>query len=127
MNQGVLLGLVLMLQAAGESGVATAEARLGWKTLFDGRSLAGWHAFGTPGTLPRGWSVEEGTLHHEGSDGAPGAGDLISDGVFGDFELEFEWRVGAGGNSGLKYRFADERRIGRVLGPEYQLLDVTVP
>ena len=103
--------------------VAAAEAALGWRSLFDGRSLDGWHPFGKLGATPEGWTVVEDTLHHP--DGASG-GDLVSNTAFGDFELEFEWRVAPGGNSGVKYRFADERRGARVLGPEYQLLDDAV-
>jgi hypothetical protein len=102
------------------STVAAAEAALGWRSLFDGHSLAGWHPFGRPGAPPEGWTVVDGTLHHPAG---AGGGDLVSDAAFADFELEFEWRVAPGANSGVKYRFADERRIGRVLGPEYQLLD----
>ncbi|MSR62577.1 MAG: DUF1080 domain-containing protein [Planctomycetes bacterium] len=107
----------------GPGALAAAEARLGWRTLFDGHSLAGWHAFGKPGAAAEGWSVVDGALHHAA---AAGGGDLVSDERFSDFELEFEWQVAAGGNSGVKYRFADERRLGRVLGPEYQLLDDAV-
>lgn len=114
----VLLSGIALVQES--SPVAAAEAVLGWRTLFDGHSLAGWHPFGKPGAAPEGWTVVDGALHHPSG---AGGGDLVSDAVFGDFELEFEWKVASGANSGVKYRFADERRLGRVLGPEYQLLD----
>jgi len=100
-----------------------AEARLGWRVLFDGHSLAGWHPFGKPGAAAEGWKVADGALHLAA---AAGGGDLVSDERFTDFELEFEWKVAVGANSGVKYRFADERRLGRVLGPEYQVLDDAV-
>lgn len=115
-----LLALVRAPQAHSTADVAAAEARLGWRTLFDGQALTGWHPFGRPEAPVTGWMVSAGTLHHPAG---AGGGDLVSAATFGDFELEFEWRVAAGGNSGVKYRFADERRVGRVLGPEYQLLD----
>lgn len=115
-----LLVLALAPQTTDAAALAAAEARLGWRSLFDGRSLAGWHPFGKRGARVEGWTVSDGTLHHPSG---AGGGDLVSDAAFGDFELEFEWRVAPGGNSGVKYRFADERRVGRVLGPEYQLLD----
>jgi hypothetical protein len=129
LNPGLELALLLLsaqttAQAPtplpAEAPLAAAEARLGWRALFDGRSLAGWHPFGKPGAAIAGWTIVEGVLHLPA---AAGAGDLVSDATFGDFELEFEWRVAPGANSGVKYRFADERRIGRVLGPEYQVLD----
>ncbi len=100
--------------------LGTWEERLGWRRIFDGATLDGWHAFGRPGTLPDGWTVEEGALHHRA--GMRG-GDLVSDASFGDFELEFEWRVAPGANSGVKYRFRDDAALGAVLGPEYQILD----
>ena len=82
--------------------------------LFDGHSTAGWSkANGEPHP---GWVVEEGTLHR-----AAGGGDLYHAGTFRDFELHFEWKISAGGNSGVKYRV---RKYGNArLGCEYQLLD----
>jgi 3-keto-disaccharide hydrolase len=120
MLPALLLLTTPLLSQADPAAVAAAEARLGWRTLFDGRSLAGWHPFGKPGAAPEGWSVADGTLHLPAG---AGGGDLVSDASFGDFELEFEWKVASGGNSGVKVRFRDERALGRVLGPEYQLLD----
>lgn len=84
------------------SGAAVAAD---WKILFDGKSLAGWRDPGKlniPGTS---WKVEDGCLKatkspqiHE---------DLFSNEEFTDFELEFEWKVAPGGNSGVKYRLQD--------------------
>jgi len=102
------------------AALAAAEARLGWRPLFDGHTLAGWHPFGKPGATVTGWIVSEGTLHHPAG---AGGGDLVSDASLSDFELELEWKLAPGGNSGIKTRFRDERAVGSVIGPEYQLLD----
>lgn len=87
-----------------------------WTSLFDGKSLAGWTsaAGGEPG---KGWKVEEGTIHR-----AAAGGDLISEKEYQDFELEFEWKISAKGNSGVKYR-VHKASGGGWLGPEYQVLD----
>lgn len=50
-----------------------------------------------------------------------GGGDILTDRLFTDFELRFEWRIAAGGNSGVKY-FIDEARKAAI-GHEYQLID----
>jgi hypothetical protein len=43
--------------------------------------------------------------------------------TFGDFELEFEWRVAPGGNSGVMYRVVETAERAWTTGPEYQVLD----
>jgi hypothetical protein len=111
---------LLVLALAPPQELEPWRADLGFRPLFDGRTLAGWHPFGRPGAPVAGWTVADGALVHAAG---AGGGDLVSDAGFTDFELEFEWRVASGGNSGVKYRFADERAVGRVLGPEYQVLD----
>lgn len=86
-----------------------------WVELFDGKSLAGWTS-ATGGKPGDGWKIEDGSLHRAGK-----AGDLISEKEYTDFELEFEWAVTAGCNSGVKYRV--QKSAAGWLGPEYQVLD----
>ncbi len=94
------------------------EEQAGWRKLFDGETLAGWHAFGKDAPPEKGWRVAGGAMVH---DAAAGGGDLVSDARFTDFELEFEFQLAKGANSGVKSRFA-ESGSGPV-GPEFQLLD----
>lgn len=49
--------------------------------------------------------------------------DLVTNQDFADFELEFEWKIGKGGNSGVFYRATREYDHVYWSGPEYQLLD----
>lgn len=95
------------------------EAQAGWRLLFDGASTAGWVGHGTD-AFPQGWDVADGCLHK--LPGVPG-GDLVTREAFGDFELELEWKVAPGANSGLKYRVAPASEPRAMLGPEYQVLD----
>lgn len=88
-----------------------------WRPLFDGHSTAGWHNVGQAALDPR-WRVVNGALTLT----AAGGGDIASDARFGDFELEAEWRLAPGGNSGLFYRAEDADPVWR-RAPEYQLLD----
>lgn len=86
-------------------------------SLFNGRDLSGWtDAAGKPVTGD-GWRVEDGVLHRAGK-----GGDIFSEKEYGDFTLEFEWKLAAGGNSGVKYRVRAYEGKG-ILGFEYQLLD----
>jgi len=72
--------------------------------LFDGSSLEGWKHAGN-------WKIEDGTLTRQG-----GGGNITytKAKVPDDFELQFEWKVGKGSNSGVYYRPGQY---------EYQILD----
>jgi hypothetical protein len=69
--------------------------------------------------VTRGWEVVDGAIHLEPS--ARRAGDIVTTVDYADFELDFRWRIGVGGNSGIKYRVRDFD--GQVLGLEYQICD----
>ncbi|MFN7116961.1 MAG: DUF1080 domain-containing protein [Saprospiraceae bacterium] len=103
------------------------EKKQGWKLLFNGNDLSGWHtAFKT--TAPtEGWSVTDGILKIQGSDGSESRsyGDILSNEKFKAFELSFEFKLTEGANSGIKY-FVNEQydsKGGSAIGLEYQLLD----
>jgi len=51
------------------------------------------------------------------------AGDLITRDMFGDFDLELEWQVTKGGNSGIMYRVTENTEATYQSGPEMQVLD----
>lgn len=85
-----------------------------WHSLVDLREWRGYRMQ----AVPAGWSVEDGALRKETV-----AEDLISREVYGDFDLEFEWRLSSGGNSGIFYRATEEYEHIYWSGPEYQLLD----
>jgi hypothetical protein len=89
----------------------------GWKVLFDGKSTAAWHGYKQAG-MPAGWSIVDGTLAKDKP-----VDDIMTKETFGDFELEFEWKIGKGGNSGVFYRATEEYEHIYWSGPEYQLLD----
>ncbi len=96
------------------------EADAGWVQLFDGETTAGWRGIGKDAFPARGWDVVDGCLHHKAGGGG---GDIVTTRAYGDFELEFEWRVTPGANSGVKYLVRDQPGQGSAFGPEYQVLD----
>lgn len=83
-------------------------------SLFDGRSLDGWVR--RNGEPAKNWTVSDGAIYRSG-----GGGDLYHQHWFRDFELSFEWKIEAGGNSGVKYRVQPYGK--QMLGCEYQIQD----
>ncbi|MDB6152443.1 MAG: hypothetical protein JWL90_896 [Chthoniobacteraceae bacterium] len=103
---------------AGEPNTLSAEeSAAGWKLLFDGKTTTGWVALGKKEFPSKGWTVRDGTLHHEK---AGGGGDIVTTDRYENFELTFDWKIGAVGNSGLKYNLPDPTQG---LGFEFQLID----
>lgn len=97
-----------------------------WKPLFDGQTLKGWHLFKKKDTQPA-WVVKDGAIFLDVSGPKEGRGDLVTDEVFGDFELKFEWKIGAGSNSGLILFVQENDKVDATwhTGPEFQLIDNT--
>lgn len=97
----------------------------GWVALFDGKTLRGWRGFAGPANAV--WVVKDGAIvvDRNGTPGTPGDGNssLVSEGQFGDFELEWEWKNAPGGNSGLFYRATEDEQKPQWTAVEYQLLD----
>ncbi len=108
----------LPLFAADKDADKEDKKSAGWTPLFDGKTTAGWRGFGKDKFPDQGWVVSDGWLHHTAKGGG---GDILTERKFTDFELRFQWKVGAGANSGVKY-FIDEARKAPV-GHEYQLID----
>ncbi|MBL0937929.1 MAG: DUF1080 domain-containing protein [Gemmatimonadaceae bacterium] len=92
-----------------------------WVNLFADGSLAGWHNYATPGQPVAGWTVENGELVRSGR-----GGDITSDKIYANFEMELEWKVGPGGNSGVIYRIDHSGERSYTSGPEMQILDDAV-
>jgi len=119
--------LLLVTAASGFSAapvnqLSAEEKADGWKLLFDGKTSEGWHTFKTQSFPDKGWVVEDGWLHCLGKGGGnKGGGEIISDGQFNDFELQWEWKLASAGNSGVKYFILESRKDA--LGHEYQMID----
>lgn len=94
----------------------------GWQSLFDGKTLAGWHVAARPTDQGRGfWTVRDGAITAD----SLGKKDhdyvwLVSDAEFGDFELELEVRgfSHSPGNSGVQFRSRYDDARGWLHGPQ---------
>lgn len=98
-----------------------------WIVLFDGETFDGWRGYNRT-DMPAAWTIEDGAIKINGSGmgeaGAKDGGDIIFDRKFKDFELEFEWKVDKGSNSGVFYlaqEIPDQPIF--ISAPEYQVLD----
>jgi Domain of Unknown Function (DUF1080) len=110
--------------AAAVSLAGPATAAPGpWKVLFDGKSTDAWRGYGRPDFPTNAWKVENGELRTVA--GVKDAVDIITKEKYGDFELELEWKLKPGGNSGIIYRAAEKPAPGQSwhTGPEMQILD----
>jgi len=123
-------------QSAASNTLSAAEKAAGWRLLFDGKTLTGWHGLGHSTGEVGLWRVEDGALARVPvgrapvqGDGQPITGvDLISNDSFQDFELTWDWKVASAGNSGLKYNVSES--LSTEMAPphaakgwEYQMLD----
>lgn len=99
------------------------EKAEGWQLLFDGKSIDKWRGFNNE-DVSGGWIIKDDCLMSLGKGGDIG-GDLVTVSDFENFELKLEWRISAGGNSGILYGVIEDPKYKAVYytGPEYQLLD----
>lgn len=102
----------------GEPNVLTAEqVRQGWRLLFDGSTLGGWRGYNRS-DMPEEWQAVDGALVRTGA-----GGDIITTEQFANFELELDWMVRDGGNSGVFYRAIESADPIYHSAPEMQVLD----
>jgi len=110
--------------SSSQQNVLTAtEVKEGWKLLFDGKTLDGWHLFQHPDAKPS-WIVQDGTITVDLRTSGVQHGDLTSDAEFENYELAFEWKTTVDGNSGVFINVQEnpENQLAWQTGPEYQLL-----
>ena len=99
----------------------------GWITMFDGKTLNGWRGYDRT-DVPNAWEVNDGAIHIKGSGageaGAKDGGDLVFAHKFKNFELEWEWKVAKGANSGVFIMIQEvEGQPSYISAPEFQILD----
>ena len=107
--------------------LSDAERRAGWTLLWDGKTNAGWRSAKGPSFPTHGWTIADGLLSVDASDGgeSTAGGDIITARDYRSFELSVDFRLTPGANSGIKY-FVDPDLLkgqGSAIGLEFQLLD----
>lgn len=109
----IAIGLALLVIARGATAADESKDE-GFVSLFDGKTLAGW-----TGALES-YGVEEGVIVCKmGS-----AGNLLTEKEYGDFVVQFEFRLSPGANNGLGIRCPKVAHGNLHLeGTELQILD----
>lgn len=112
-----------------------AEKAEGWVMLWDGKTTDGWRSPKSEEFPKNGWVIKEGilsTVENNGAESA-GGGDIITRKRYSDFELEADFRLAPGANSGIKIfvqpnispisTAGQKAAVGSAIGLEFQILD----
>ncbi len=102
------------------NALTDAERRDGWVLLFDGKDPGASFRGFKKETLPGAWKVVDDSLAF-----VPGGngGDIVTKDEYKDFEFTCEWKVNAGGNSGIMWHVGEDGSYPWETGPEMQILD----
>ena len=99
----------------------------GWRFLWDGKTSKGWRGAKLKEFPKNGWTIQDGLLKVVSNGGleSKGGGDIVTIKKFSNFELEVDFKITKGANSGIKY-FVDtqmNKGEGSSIGLEFQILD----
>ncbi len=103
------------------------EQAEGWELLWNGKTTNGWRGARLDHFPEKGWKIENGILSVIKSGGGESqfGGDIVTIKKYKNFELEVDFILTKGANSGIKY-FVDtelNKGEGSAIGCEYQILD----
>lgn len=112
-------GLLLAASVFTSTNCMNAQTKSDWVSLFDGKTAAAWRGY-LKSELSAGWQVVDGALTRVAQ-----GGDIITKDQFDNFELELEWKLAPGGNSGIFFHVKEDSALNAVYlsGPEFQVLD----
>lgn len=108
------------------NSLSAQEKANGYVLLFDGKTTNGWRGAYKAKFPENGWAISDGVLSVQKSTGAESTngGDIVTQKQYGAFELQFDFKLTEGANSGVKYFVTEsEGNKGSAIGPEYQILD----
>jgi len=103
------------------------EKRKGFRLLWDGKSTQGWRGVKLHEFPETGWEIKDGelsVLQPVGAESVRG-GDIVTVEKFSNFELELDFKITEGANSGIKYFINPDPNTGQgsSIGCEFQVLD----
>jgi hypothetical protein len=106
--------------------LSAQEEKNGVKLLWNGKTTEGWRGAHKETFPEKGWEIKDGALNVVKSDGAESrnGGDIVTLNEYGAFDLQFEFKLSEGANSGVKYFVTEkEASSGSAIGLEFQILD----
>lgn len=94
----------------------------GYYILFDGTSFDGWRGYAQDAVTDK-WVIEGDAMKFNSKKNGTG-GEIIYSHMFKNFELELEWKISKGGNSGIFYLIQEiPNKYAAASAPEAQVLD----
>lgn len=100
------------------SGASNEDSKPKFEELLDTKDFTHFRGYQSD-AIGEGWKMEGKTLVFDGT----GSGDIITKETFDNFELQFEWSISEGGNSGVLYHVTLGDGQPYFSGPEIQVLD----
>ena len=110
-----------------KNNLTVSEKEDGWKMLWDGETTEGWRGARLDSFPEKGWVIEDGKLIvlDTGGEESAAGGDIVTEELYEDFELQADFKLTRGANSGIKYYVDTDlnKGPGSSIGLEYQILD----
>jgi len=119
----------------GPNSLSAEEIADGWCLLWDGKTSDGWRGAKLRDFPEKGWKIADGelTVLAGGGGEARQGGDIVTRRRFARFELQADFKITPGANSGIKYfcqpnldpitGTGAKAKMGSAIGLEYQILD----
>lgn len=109
------------------NNLSPQEKQNGYQLLWDGKTFNGWRGFNMKTSPTTGWTIDNGVLTiHQSTGGEEGSGgDIVTIKEYGAFEMDFDFKITEGANSGVKYFVKEDydTKGKSAIGLEYQVLD----
>ena len=100
-----------------------------WVSLFNTNTFEGWHTYGKD-SVGSAWNIEDSAIHLDASVKnnwqTKGGGDIVTNNEYGNFDLQLDWKISEGGNSGIMFYVKEDTskyKYTWYTGPEMQVAD----